>query len=150
MAGADADEEEGPVWTAAVKETLNHNMLRPFFYQCEMCGGMGHCEGESTICRHCDGSGFVGPKGRFLPHDPHEPGAELIWVSGFTAPMHSVARKLSTGEVELHGLRIAYDNVAELAEAAMALLEEYRESEHGEIRRQTRERLKRAIDEAGR
>jgi hypothetical protein len=57
---------------------------------------------------------------------------------------------LSTGEVELHGLRIAYDNVAELAEAAMALLEEYRESEHGEIRRQTRERLKRAIDEAGR
>jgi hypothetical protein len=102
MAGADADEEEGPVWTAAVKETLNHNMLRPFFYQCEMCGGMGHCEGESTICRHCDGSGFVGPKGRFLPHDPHEPGAELIWVSGFTAPMHSVARKLSTGDDGLH------------------------------------------------
>ncbi len=38
----------------------------------------------------------------------------------------------------------------ELTEAARALLDEDRESDHGEIRRQTRDRLARAIDEAGR
>jgi len=142
-------EDERPAWTRAVKESLNHNMLRPFFYQCEPCGGMGLRADEQACCAACLGSGFAGPKGKFLSPDKFEPWAERVWVAD-GAPAKSLVHELARGDVELHGLRIAYERVAELATAARALLEEDRESEHGEIRRQTRERLERAIDEAGR
>lgn len=59
-----------------VKADTTHKLLRPFYFQCERCGGMGMdlcaeaLEERRKTCRDCDGSGFVGRK----PKDmwPHE------------------------------------------------------------------------------
>lgn len=51
------------------KEDINHDMLRPHYYQCEVCGGMGRNMRSDdprsigiTTCTQCRGSGFVGKK----------------------------------------------------------------------------------------
>lgn len=106
---------------AKVRDDVLHEMLRDFYWMCEMCGASGRHNGTEVKCTRCDGIGYLGSKGKFLKRDIHEPSADCIWVNGFQAQSDSLAYKLYMGDVELHELRIAHDNVKELAKRIAAL-----------------------------